>query len=1311
MKKMEYNIGLDIGVGSIGWCVTDENSNVLKRNSKNMWGARIFKEADTAANTRILRSARRIERRKERINILQSLLQDDMEKEFPNFFPMLRETSLTPEEKSKSKSILGVKYNLFSDEDMTDTMYYNDFKTIYHLRNYLMNTSEKADLRLVYLAIHHIIKYRGNFLYEGDFSDDTSEVTEKINEIIKFLEDNYQITLNSDKNEIVKILLQKNLSKADKKDKIIFLFDFEKSEKPIISNTVASFLGYKVNLNKIFGTDMSKDSVSFNTEIDDEESIREELGEYCNVYDAMKSIYSWFILQDILNGKTYISEALIEKYNKYSEDLKLLKKVYKEYFSDEYSDMFRKIKVNNYVAYNGKNSGEKCKKCKPEDFFDMLKKKIDSLPDNCIYKEKIKQQITDNNFLVKINVTDNAAIPYQLHKKELEKILDNQCKYYETLNENKDNILKLFEFRIPYYVGPLAKDRRYSKWSWVVRRTDEKVRPWNFNEIIDEDSTAEKFIRKMTNKCTYLINEDVMPKHSLLYSKFCVLNELNNVKVSYANGDSVHLGNDIKKKIIEKLFKTKKKVTESAFKEFMKHEGYMVTAVSGLVNNAFNSSMGSYIDMSRVLGKVDESNFDSCEEIIYWITIFEEKRILRRKIKQKYSYLTDEQIDSLCKLNYSGWSRLSKTLILGLKAYNGDSIMDKLENTKLNFMQIINEKKFGFNKKIEEMMPIREEKIKYKDIEDMPTSPANKRAIWQAICVVKEIVNVMKHDPKNIYIEFARGEENEKRMKDTRIKQLLKKYEDIEKQLKTLKDYDNKVYKQLKMHQSDRELSEKMYLYFLQNGKCLYSGKTIDIDNLSYYEVDHILPRSYVKDDSIDNKALVLKEENQRKKDSLLLADEIIDARMNWWKSLLDKGLITQSKFYKLIRRKMFETDAERERFVQRQLVETRQITKYVTNLLVNEYKNSKVFALRAELTGMFRNKYKIYKNRNVNNYHHAHDAYIISAIGNVIDKEWRGDGSEFRYSEYVKKYMKDERNAKEKNGMIIGYVSKFIDTNKVKKIMNYNDCFISRMLEEGTGEFYHQTLYSPKDKPSIPLKDDKLVTKYGGYSNEYKAYCVIYKYLSKKQKTEYRLIGIPIKVSYDINSGKESLENYIRNSCLKDIEYSEFEIIREKIFINQEYLDENGELMRLCSDAEFRAAKELVLNQKMQELVYFMNSDKKRLNDEEREVLEQGYLYMFGYLLDKLAKEYKVFEDLYLKLKDKLNVFMELGDKEKGETINGLISLMATGQGNLKTVGLTDREGRKAGKKFKTDRLLNMTFIDRSVTGMFEKRFRVSGV
>ena len=73
----EYNIGLDTGVASVGWCVTDDNGGLIKNRNKNLWGTRLFSEANTAAQTRTFRSSRRRnERRKKRIDILQSILKD-----------------------------------------------------------------------------------------------------------------------------------------------------------------------------------------------------------------------------------------------------------------------------------------------------------------------------------------------------------------------------------------------------------------------------------------------------------------------------------------------------------------------------------------------------------------------------------------------------------------------------------------------------------------------------------------------------------------------------------------------------------------------------------------------------------------------------------------------------------------------------------------------------------------------------------------------------------------------------------------------------------------------------------------------------------------------------------------------------------------------------------------------------------------------------------------------------------------------------------------------------------------------------------
>ena len=281
-KIKEYNIGLDIGTNSVGWAVTDLDNNILKHNSKNMWGARLFEEGKTAAETRSFRGARRrIERRRERINILQSLMLDDVEKEYPNFFPMLRETSKIKEEKN-AEAINGKKYNLFSELNFSDATYYKEYPTIYHLREDLIKTQKKLDIRLVYLAIHHIIKYRGNFLYEGDLKSSNDKILDSVNILVSFIQENLDINFNSKAENICRILMNKEKTKVEKKDELLKLFDYDKSEKSIISNIISAILGYKFDVNKIFESNLDNSSISFSNEIANEEEIKEAIKEQCD---------------------------------------------------------------------------------------------------------------------------------------------------------------------------------------------------------------------------------------------------------------------------------------------------------------------------------------------------------------------------------------------------------------------------------------------------------------------------------------------------------------------------------------------------------------------------------------------------------------------------------------------------------------------------------------------------------------------------------------------------------------------------------------------------------------------------------------------------------------------------------------------------------------------------------------------------------------------------------------------------------------------------------------------------------------------
>ena len=163
MKKFEeYYIGLDMGTGSVGWAVTDSAYNIIKRHGKALWGIRLFESAKTAEERRIFRtSRRRTERRKNRLHLLQEIFAEEISKKDMGFYQRMKESKYWHEDK---KDINGnmpeLPYALFADDGFTDKDYYKKYPTIFHLRYALAtNTTDKPDIRLLYLALHHIIKH------------------------------------------------------------------------------------------------------------------------------------------------------------------------------------------------------------------------------------------------------------------------------------------------------------------------------------------------------------------------------------------------------------------------------------------------------------------------------------------------------------------------------------------------------------------------------------------------------------------------------------------------------------------------------------------------------------------------------------------------------------------------------------------------------------------------------------------------------------------------------------------------------------------------------------------------------------------------------------------------------------------------------------------------------------------------------------------------------------------------------------------------------------------------------------------------
>ena len=1267
------------------------------------------------------------------------------EKVDEKFFQKLDESKYV-ENDIKNKKII-----LTKEEKRELKDYQNKYKTIYHLRDELINNPEKKDIRLVYLAIHHIIKYRGNFLYQNsNFNIDKVDIKDKLNELFYVLSNNIQeLEIPEDYADIIDLsLLENDLLKETKNDvKASLINDLsDLTNKNFAIELGKLMVGNKGNINKLLMLESdNKVEISFSgTDYDDKyEEYQETLGENIEILDILKQVYDCIFLKKIFKGNknTSISSLMVKYFEEHKNDLKFLKELFRNN-RELYNKIFRTKKdlclyekyITNKIDYDEfKKEVNKLL----EELFSHEEVLIEqSLLDE--YNLQIKEKIENGNFLPRITTTDNGKYPYQLNKSELIKIIEKQGKYYPfLLDKVEDNktykIVKLLEFRIPYYVGPLVSEKR-SKNSWLERKINNvKITPYNFDDVVDKEKTAEKFIKRMISHCTYLLNEYALANNSILYSKFKVMNELKQIRVDDGTKEnSGKLSLKFQQRLLEDFFmKTSGTITEKKLKNFLKisgeYSGYDDLKITGYsADGKFANNMQSYVDFFGENGIFAGTDYDEedAEKIIEWITIFEDKDILEKKVRDNYSKLSENQIKKVLVKKYSGWGSLSKKL-LKTKYYKDKetelykSILDLMYETENNFMQIINDDKYNFQEMIQEFNNNEEnKKLNYSMVDELATSPATKRGIYQALKVVEELVDYIGYEPKNISIEMARSEE-EKVRKDSRKDYIKKLYDSCK---SSIDDY-----KKLKHELDSHEItSQRLFLYFIQEGKCLYSGTPLnieDIENQSLYEIDHIIPRSLIKDDSIDNKALVLRKCNQEKKASYVLPSQFrTEHQIEWWKRLKDNHLMSAKKFYHLTRKKYDEDDING--FINRQLVETRQITKHVANILKNLHKDTNIIYLKADLSRNYREKYDLFKFRDINDYHHAHDAYLAAVLGESKEKFMKRKINFDMVKELNSKIVEMD-DGKRKN-LRFGYVINSLDENlndidlkisenlvdsetgevlfaahefnkRVEDTLYRNDIMVSRKTEIRTGAFYKETIYK-KGKGIIPIKLSMPTDIYGGYSNTNTKKLMLIEYNENQRK----IIGLPMAL--DARNNDAEINDYIKNQIIlkknstfkikKCIIPFETEIIynNQNVYIKGYSIGHknceisNALQLKITKDKMkcWKYALQYLLNDKKQ----YIDFAEKYVNDIYNFLINIELFPLFNKELDKIRNKVN-FEDLNLNQQRK--IISELFKMFHCNSVNA----------NLSEFGLGDRIGRLSGYNIK-----NGIIISKSVTGIRESRY-----
>lgn len=1184
----KYYIGLDVGTDSVGWATSNENFELLRIKGKTAWGSRIFEAANDAKDRRLKRAnKRRLNRRKYRIILLNSLFEDLITPIDNTFFRRLLSSSYALEDRD-----VEIPFLFASKEE--EKSFHKKFPTIWHLRKALVNGDEDAlkDIRNVYIAIHHIIKYRGNFLKTGEFKVNNfnfslfDEFNGQIKSFCASLQDiseeevEFDLIPEQNYGKIIKLVEDDTYNKRQKPKAIKELFNSCVVElNPYIELFTSLLSGASFDLSKLDKDRFEKEKIVFDSSYDDkEDEFKQKLGDLFFIVDTAKKIYDFVELKKLLKNYQFISESFSQIYDTHKEELSALKKICRDidekFNLNGVDSLYYKIfkdpdNEKNYASFVGVSSGHSRNKdihSFNSFILELLSSYDEYLKNNRNYQSLRCLLERDECLLINANKS-TSLIPHQLHKNELARILDNAEKYHKGIGAIKEKLIQLFMFRVPYYYGPLNDSSPYSS---IVRNSNKIVTPWNISEVIDDRQTKINFINKLTNYCQYLIGEgDILPRQSLIYQRYIILDRLNSLSINGAR-----ISKAVRDDLLNNLILRNSSVSVSRISAYLKKQ-YEIYKKDGVSISGINQKdafiNSSYFFFTNFFGieVLSEEQFKIAEQIIKFMTIYKDNvKDGVDYINESVCLLTSQQKKLLETQRFDGWSPFSKKLLTGVKSVDDSgvvlSIIDVMGEEVLNFQECLYSSKYSFKEKIDainqEISGVMSDEEFVEELINS-TPPKMRRSVIQAKRIVEEIVKFKHEEPKYISIEVTRENDPKKKGKET-----ASRIEEISKFIKSFEKDNNNIIKSQgkKLSQDLNSLIEAknltklkgkhLYLYFKQDGIDLYTGKPMDLYevlNGTAYDVDHIIPQRLIKDDSLDNLVLVNRVDNQNTKNGRYPLPEVIRNNENvrlLWKILLSKGAISNKKYNNLIRSNPL-TDDELSMFVNAQINVVNQSNIVIRNILQRLYPNTILIFSKAQYPSEIRKQLVIPKMRDLNDTHHAIDAYLNIVSGVLLYERFN---TKFWYNDKIKDNKYESLNLSK---YLMSALGKANLGDKVYKTCSRRDILLSYRNEYQDSKFYKETIYKAKTSDSlIPVHTKgfmKDIDKYGGYKELATNYFIIATISGKKTRKE--LMTVPLLYE------KLFSKNKLRDKLISEFNLKKGESIdvnfKKKIFYNTELI------------------------------------------------------------------------------------------------------------------------------------------------------------
>ena len=258
-------------------------------------------------------------------------------------------------------------------------------------------------------------------------------------------------------------------------------------------------------------------------------------------------------------------------------------------------------------------------------------------------------------------------------------------------------------------------------------------------------------------------------------------------------------------------------------------------------------------------------------------------------------------------------------------------------------------------------------------------NPVVLRALSQARKVINAVVR-RYGSPARIHIETAR--EVGKSFKDR--KEIEKRQEENRKDREKAAAKFREYFPNFVGEPKSKDIL-KLRLYEQQHGKCLYSGKEINLGRLNekgYVEIDHALPFSRTWDDSFNNKVLVLGSENQNKGNQTPY--EYFNGKDNSREWQEFKARVETSRFPRSKKQRILLQKFDEDGFKERNLNDTRYVNRFLCQFVADHMQltgkgKRRVFASNGQITNLLRGFWGLRKVRAENDRHHALDAVVVA--------------------------------------------------------------------------------------------------------------------------------------------------------------------------------------------------------------------------------------------------------------------------------------------------------------------------------------------